>query len=206
MNSSQSLRCGVILLAAGGSRRMGQPKQLLPVQGRPLVRHVAEIVTRAVVSPVAVVLGAEAAQVEPTLAGLPVRCVVNPDWAEGMASSLRAGVAALRAEAPDLAAIVVVLADQPGLSAEHLEKLLQVQAKTGATIVASQVGEARVPPVLFGARWFSALAALTGDAGARDLLRAHRDETVVVPLADNIDLDTPEDYARYVRDRGDSQR
>lgn len=195
---AETCQCGLILLAAGASRRMGQPKQLLPIAGQPLVRHVAAQVIRGPVSPVVVVLGAAADQVAPTLSGLPVRVAVNPDWEEGLGSSIRAGLAATLAERPTLDAVIVALADQPGLPAGHLAALVERFRAGGGSIVASQVGTARVPPVLFARDWFPRLQELTGDAGARDLLREHAAATLVVPLPSNDDLDTPEDYARHV--------
>ena len=85
---------GLVLLAAGASSRMGQPKQLLPIHGKPLLRHVAEIALSAPVSPVVIVLGANAAQIKPTLDGLALHVIVNAAWRDGMASSLRAGIQA----------------------------------------------------------------------------------------------------------------
>lgn len=196
---ADSLSCGLVLLAAGGSRRMGRPKQLLPVKGRPLVRHLAELVLQAPVRPVVIVLGANAREIGPVLAGLPVHLAVNPAWNEGLGSSLRVGVEAALEQLPQLDALIIALADQPALPARHLEALIRKFHGGGCSIVASQTGADRVPPALFAARWFPALRAVTGDHGARTLLRAHPDETAVVPLENNADLDTPEDYERYTQ-------
>lgn len=192
--------CGLVLLAAGGSRRMGRPKQLLPIKGKPLVRYVAERVVRADVAPVFVVLGAEEKKIEPTLADLPIQLVVNPNWQEGMGSSLRVGVEAMLEYAPDLQAIIVALADQPGLQPDHIDKLVTRYRHGGCSLVASQSGSSRVPPVLFGREWFPRLSQLSGDAGAREFLRENRPDYAFVELADNTDLDTHEDYERYLED------
>lgn len=195
-------QCGLILLAAGGSRRMGRAKQLLPVQGQPLLRLVAERVLKAKVSPVVVVLGAEAKQIEPTLDGLSVRLAVNPNWQEGMGSSLRIGVETLLERAPGLDALIVALGDQPGLPAEHLDQLIVRYQQGRCSLVASHNGQRRMPPVLFGREWFPQLRQLTGDAGAREILKDDRPDFAEIPLADATDLDTHEDYERFLRDGG----
>lgn len=176
---------------------MGRAKQLLPIQEKPLLRFVAERLVKAAVSPVVVVLGAEAEKIVPTLAGLPVHFTVNPAWSEGMGSSLRIGVDALLDRAPQLDALIVALGDQPGLPAAHLGQLIARYRQGGCSLVASQTGPRRVPPVLFGREWFPRLRQLTGDAGAREILREERPDFASVPLEDNTDLDTPEDYTRY---------
>ena len=176
---------------------MGRPKQLLPVDGKPLLRHVVESLLTAPVSPVVVVLGAHAPAIAPTLTGLPVQIVIHPGWAEGMGSTLRMGVTALAQLEPRLQGLIVSLADQPGLTAGHLEKLLESHHQTGRSIVASTVQGRPVPPVFFSSAWVPRLRDLTGDQGARTLLQAHAAELAHVPLPDSTDLDTPEDYARF---------
>jgi len=195
---AEEFKCGLVLLAAGASRRMGRPKQLLPIDGRPLLRLVTERALRAPVSPVVVVLGAHADEIGPVLTGLPVHRVSNPEWEEGLGSSVRAGVEAALQLAPDLAGLIILPADQPELPALHLENLITRFRQGGCSLVASLTGDRRVPPVLFGAAWFDWLRQLTGDAGARDLLRENRPEFATVPLVSNADLDTPEDYDRFI--------
>jgi len=194
----EEFKCGLILLAAGASRRMGRPKQLLPVDDRPLLRLVTERALRAPVSPVVVVLGAHADEIGPVLAGLAVHPVSNPAWPEGLGSSVRTGVEAALKLTPDLEGLIILPADQPALPALHLENLIARFRLGGCSLVASLTGDRRVPPVLFGAGWFAWLRQLTGDAGARDLLREDRPEFASVPLASNADLDTPEDYDRFI--------
>jgi len=190
--------CGLVLLAAGASRRMGRPKQLLPIGGRAMIRHVVESLGEAPIAPFVVVLGAGAEDILPTLAGLPIVVVTNPRWEEGMGSSLRAGVASVLNLSPQLQGLIVALADQPGLPAPHLEKLIARYRQGGCSLVATKAGSTRVPPVLFGASWFSHLQTLAGDKGARDLLRQERPDFASVPLATITDLDTPEDYDRFL--------
>jgi molybdenum cofactor cytidylyltransferase len=177
---------------------MGRPKQLLPVNGRPLLRHVTELALRSPVAPVVVVLGAHADKIEPVLSGLPVHLIANPKWNEGLGSSVRIGVEAALRLAPDLAGLIILPADQPDLPAQHLESVIERFCQGNCSLVASLTAGQRVPPVLFGAAWFDWLRQLTGDAGARDLLREDRPEFASVPLASNADLDTPEDYNRFI--------
>lgn len=189
----------LILLAAGASTRMGRPKQLLPMYGnRPLLRHVVESALVEPVSPVIVVLGANAAQIMPCLEGLPVRIVINASWAEGMSSSLRRGIEELARIAPGADSVIIALADQPDILTGHIAKLIDVQRTTGRPIVASECEGVLGPPVLFTAGYFPALLALRGDAGARSLLQTRPDEVATVPLAALRDLDTPSDYSDYL--------
>lgn len=199
MNSPPNPPCGLILLAAGASTRMGRPKQLLPMYGgRPLLRHVVESALAEPVSPTIVVLGANAAEIAPCLHGLPVRIMVNSTWTEGMGSSLRCGLEALLASAPSIQNVIVALADQPDLPAGHLAKLIAAQRASGRSITASEFEGVRGPPVLFTAKFFPELRALAGEAGARSLLQIHAREVETVPLLGARDLDTPADYSHYL--------
>lgn len=189
--------CALILLAAGASKRMGQPKQLLPVRGKSLLRQVATVCLTAPVSPVVVVLGANSAQIAPCLDGLTARIVINPNWSEGMGTSLRFGMEHLLEDNPTLQNVVIALGDQPDLSCSLVAKLIEAQKATGRSIVASECDGVRGPPVLFTARHFPELLALRGDAGARELLKAYAEEITSVPLAARLDLDTPVDYRAY---------
>ena len=196
---ADKISCGLILLAAGASTRMGRPKQLLPMYGnRPLLRHVVESTLTEPVFPIVVVLGANTREVAPCLAGLLVRIVVNPDWAEGMGSSLRCGVEQLIATAPTIQSVIVALADQPDLPAGHFLRLIETQRITSQPIIASECEGVRGPPVLFTTKYFPALRAMRGDTGARVLLKTHANDVATVPLHAARDLDTPADYADYL--------
>ena len=196
---ADNISCALILLAAGASVRMGRPKQLLLVDGQSLLRRIAERALASPVNPVVVVLGANAAEIAPSLAGLPVRTVVNPEWAEGLGSSLRIGVELLASFAPETAGVIVTLADHPDFSVACVQKLIDAQRVTRCSIVASEHEGVRGPPVLFAAKHFPALRALRGDTGARGLLQAHASDVASVPLGPACDLDTPADYAAYLR-------
>jgi molybdenum cofactor cytidylyltransferase len=193
-------RCALILLAAGASRRMGRPKQLLPVGGgKALLRQVAEQAVAAPVSPVLVVLGSQAPEIAPSLDGLALQIVTHDRWTEGMGSSVRAAMRALEGEASAPAALIIALADQPDCTAKHLTLLIESWRNTGRSIVASIAGGELQPPVLFAAEWFPRLRELAGDTGARQLLREHAAAVATVPLSTAADLDTPADYDEYLR-------
>ena len=188
-------RFGAVILAAGASTRMGAPKQLLEHRGRPLVVHAAEAALASSAWPVVVVLGANAEKIRPALAR-PVLVAENPAWSEGMASSLRAGLTTLRQFSRALDGTVLALCDQPAFSAEIVAQLVAAHHATGRSIVAARYGGHPGAPALFLREHFSALAALTGEEGARTLINSDPSRVATVDLpALALDLDTPADYA-----------
>jgi molybdenum cofactor cytidylyltransferase len=192
----ETFRFGVMILAAGASTRMGAPKQLLELAGRPLVVHAAEAALASSAWPVVVVLGAHAEKIRPALARLPVLVAENPAWAEGMAASIRAGMTTLRQFSQQLDAALVALCDQPAFSAEVIAQLIATQRTTGRSIVAARYGGHAGAPALFLREHFPALAALTGEEGARALLNGDPGGVATVDLPGlALDLDTPADYA-----------
>lgn len=190
--------CALVLLAAGASSRMGRPKQLLPVNGQPLLRLIAERALTAPVSAVVVVLGAHAAEIAPCLNGLSVKIALNENWAEGMGSSLRVGVKVTASLTPSPRGVVIALGDQPDFSAAHVTQLIAMWRASKSSIVASEANGVLMPPALFAANHFPELLSLRGDAGARSLFQLHSREVPFVPLATACDLDTPDDYTDYL--------
>lgn len=189
-------RFGAIILAAGPSTRMGTPKQLLPVDGKPLLVRTVEAALASPAWPVIVVLGANAEQIRPALARLPVLVAENPAWTEGMASSIRSGVATLQQFSRSLDAALIALCDQPAFSAAVIERLAAAHQATGRTIVAARYAGRQGAPALFLHEHFPALAALTGEEGARALLNDDPSRVAAVELPElAFDLDTPADYA-----------
>jgi molybdenum cofactor cytidylyltransferase len=193
-----SRHVAALILAAGASSRMGRPKQLLDWGGRPLVRAAAEVALAASLNPLVVVVGNAQAQVEEALDGLPLRLIANPDYASGQSTSLRAGIAAL---GEDTDAVVVLLGDQPFVTAAIVERLVDEWHTSAAPIVAPTYAGQRGNPVLFARSIFPELLAVQGDQGARAVLAADRARVRLVgfddarPLAD---IDTPEDYERLL--------
>ncbi|MGW1179844.1 nucleotidyltransferase family protein [Streptomyces drozdowiczii] len=186
-----------LLLAAGGGRRLGgRPKALLEHRGRPLVEHAVRTLREGGCDPVHVVLGAAADEVRARadLAGCTVG--VNPEWTEGMGSSLRAGLGALADSGADAA--LVLLVDQPGIDARAVARVRAAYRDRTSLVAASYAGE-RGHPVLFGADlWADIAAGAVGDQGARAYLREHRAALRLVECSDvaqAYDIDTPADLS-----------
>ncbi len=176
---------------------MGSPKQLLRVGDETLVERAVAAAAHSRCSEVLAVVGAEAARVSEALSGSSARIVENPAWSEGLASSIRAGVAAARAAGtPD--AVLVLLADQPGVDAAAVDALIAAWDGRPDSIVASAWAGGVGAPALFGSAHLDALEALEGDRGARVLLERHAERVRRLPLeAAARDIDTPDDYERY---------
>lgn len=199
-------RVAAVILAAGGSTRMrGDAKQLLRWGDGTLVQNAAQIAARARVSEIIVVTGNRAEEVTRALAGAPARIVLNPDWASGRASSVRAGIQALSAKT---AAALFINADQPFLTPQVIDALIARYATTRAAIVAPTFEGQTGSPVLFARELFDELAALTGDVGGKAMFEKYRARMETIPIDDAraaIDLDTPEDYA-HAREMGEGER
>lgn len=196
MADPRPLAIGSIVLAAGASSRMGAPKQLLAVDGRPLLARTVEVILAAPVWPVVVVLGANADAMRPLLARYPVLIADNPTWSEGMASSIRAGITTLRQFARDLDGAVISVCDQPSLATSHLRALLDAAHAAGRSMAAARYRERLGVPAFFAREHFAALEALTGEEGARTLLNRDAGLAAAVDLPElALDLDTPADYA-----------
>lgn len=192
------MQCTGIILAGGSSSRMGRPKQLLDWGGRPLVRVSAEAALASRLSDLLVVTGAAEDQVVAALAGLALHFVHNLQYAEGQSTSLRAGIAALPSTSD---AALILLGDQPFVTAETIDQIILHWQATGAPIVAPRYQGQRGNPVLFARSIFGDLLAVSGDQGARSLLSARSAEIATVDIDDPrplIDIDTPEEYARLL--------
>jgi molybdenum cofactor cytidylyltransferase len=187
---------GGILLAAGSSSRLSQPKQLLSFRGVPLVRHVAEQALASRLACLIVVVGYRAADVGAALAGLRADLVQNPSYAGGQSTSLRCGLLAFPREP---AAALILLVDQPFVDTSLIDRLIGLYEESGALIVAPQCAGRRGNPVIFDRALFPELLAVVGDTGARDVISRHRDRLVTLELPDDHafqDVDTWDDYQR----------
>jgi molybdenum cofactor cytidylyltransferase len=190
-------RLGAIVLAAGGSARMGTTKQLLQLGGVSLVAKATDAALGSGADSVAVVLGADAERVRAQISDRPVIAPYNSEWATGMASSIRVGLAALIAADPSLDAVVVAPCDQPALSAGIISQLAEVHRKTGR-IAAARYGGRNGAPAVFGREHFTDLSTLSGDEGARRLLNSHPASVSPVDLPElGTDLDTPAAFAAW---------
>jgi molybdenum cofactor cytidylyltransferase len=185
---------GAIVLAAGASSRLGQPKQLLPYQGQSLLRRAASAAGAAVTGPVVVVVGAQAEMMYPEVAGLPVEVVQNQEWATGMGSSIRTGLQALMRADPALSGVLLLLCDQPHVQAAVLQALLETHERTQSPVVASAYGETVGVPAFFHRSFFESLLQLKGQEGARKVISAFPEVTEVPFPQGVVDVDTWADY------------
>ncbi len=191
------MRCAAVVLAAGRSTRMGSANKLLEVlRGKPLVEHVVSAATKSAAKPVIVVGGHQAEAVRAAVGAYGPTVVFNPDFADGLSTSLRAGIAALPVDAD---AAVVLLGDMPDVSAALIDRLVAaLDARPDALAAVPAFAGAWGNPVVLARAAFGDIETLSGDAGARKLLEGRADRVVVVPVDDAavaLDLDTPEALA-----------
>ena len=187
----------LVLLAAGGSTRLGSPKQLLTYGGLSLLRRAAQTALATRCRPVVVVLGSNADPITAELTHLPVQILPNPTWSQGMGGSIRLGVTAALATSPTPDAILLTLCDQPLILPESLERLLAAfdAAHRPDAIIAAAYHDTVGVPVLFGPAYFDALLTLSPDAGAKRLLQQHAAHVIPIPLPEAaVDIDTREQY------------
>jgi CTP:molybdopterin cytidylyltransferase MocA len=182
----------IVILAAGGSRRLGRPKQLLSVLGEPLLRRVVRMAVDVDPDHLIVVLGSSAYDCVPVIKDCGVDIVVNPFWESGLAGSIRLGVE--RAEEQGASSVLFLLADQPWLNSEVIGRFLErVNGQTDAIISARYDGILGAP-MMFGSDWFPQLKNLEGDQGARNLVAKEGGRVEVIDWSEGaLDLDTPED-------------
>lgn len=187
-------RIGVLILAAGASTRLGQPKQLLNVRGQPLIRYTTDVAIASDCHPIGIVLGAYADVIKPHLAGFNGYIFYNNDWSTGMASSIRSGLRNLAAIAPALEAIVLMVCDQPFVSSHLIRQLVAKHSISSYPIIASEYADILGVPALFHRIFFPNLDRLQGDIGAKAIIRQYQSHCLSVPFTEGrLDIDTPED-------------
>lgn len=185
---------GIIILAAGASRRLGQPKQNLKFKGHTLLQLAIAAALGSHCRPVIVVIGANAEELDLPDSHPDVTIVQNTNWQQGMASSLKAGLNELGGDA---AGVAVMLCDQPFVDAGLINRLLQSNEETGKAIIACKYKEVAGVPSLFDQSLFPKLMALKGDEGAKHLIKTHPADVFTIEFeAGIIDIDTGEDYLK----------
>jgi molybdenum cofactor cytidylyltransferase len=188
---------GAIILAAGGSSRFGQPKQLLPFRGESLVRRAVRAAAEAGCKRIAVVAGEQRDLIETELRETPAFVIHNSNWERGLGTSIRVGLQHLLGAHPPADAVVLLACDQPFVDARTISALVTMQEDSGKPIVASRYANAFGVPALFDRSFFAALLALPDDSGAKTLIESRGNAVAEIAFEEGaIDIDTPSDFER----------
>lgn len=203
VGQNQNAMTGVIVLAAGASSRLGRPKQLLAFDGKTLLQHALQTAKASSLHPVVLILGAAAETIQNDISDQEIHVTVNEAWQEGMASSIRCGLSAIKKISSAIEGVILMVCDQPFVSGSLLNELVATHQKTGSRVVASSYGETFGPPVFFHQSLFDELLQLTGDVGARSIVKQHANEVEIVPFPKGVfDVDTEAEYARLKMEGG----
>ncbi|RFS14738.1 NTP transferase domain-containing protein [Emticicia sp. C21] len=199
------MNTGIIILAAGASSRMGVPKQLLHIDGISLIKRITEMTMETACYPIVVVLGANRQMIRKELEHMPITIIDNPQWENGMSSSIKMGLAGSYMTYKELEAIIFLTVDMPLVSAELIQKIVEkAKGVTGNTesspdIVACKYDNQIGIPVLFKRKLFNDLLELSGDNGAKKVILANKEHTVTIDFPEGkIDLDTMEEYRNFL--------
>ncbi len=185
---------GIIILAAGASTRLGQPKQLLVYKEKTLLQHAIDTAIETRLQPVVVVLGSQASLIKKAINQQGANLVEHTTWQQGMASSMQAGLSQVLLLHPDIESIIIMLCDQPFVNSKLLLHLVEHQVISGKAIVASSYDNTLGPPVLFTRSCFKNLFALAGNEGAKKLILLYAEQVAEVCFEEGkYDIDTPND-------------
>jgi molybdenum cofactor cytidylyltransferase len=186
----------IIVLAAGASTRLGAPKQLLKYNGITLLRRTVETVLLSKTKSVHMVFGFEAEKMQLEIAGLPVDVVVNPNWRRGISTSIRSGILSLE---PNIDAAIIALCDQPKLSTDILNTLIDTYTSTRAPVVTCKYAGTIGVPAMFDRRIFTELLSLEGNLGAKKIIERYMKERIEIDfLGGEIDIDTIADQKQII--------
>ncbi len=200
----QHKKYSLIILAAGASTRMGSPKQLLQYEGQSLVARISTTATAANLGNVFIVLGAKEKLIKKEIKNHPVSLVLNPDWQEGMATSVVAGLEAALQKNENIEGVIFMVCDQPFVSSELLRVLVNVYEQTNCAIVASDYGKVIGIPAFFHKKIFPELLTLKGDVGAKFLIQKYKAERETVAFPKGIfDVDTVSEYESLIKKAND---
>ena len=193
--------CAVLMIAAGESKRMGSPKQLLVVEGETIINRMIHIVKKAVNFPTYVILGAFAETIQAQFPNLEINIVNNTHWQEGMASSIRLGLNTAKAQIPALDCVMVVLCDQPYITESTITALLQLQKEKDTPMAAAYYDDVMGTPALFHSSIFNELLSLKGDMGAKRIIQSRPEEVAKLHFEKGLlDIDTKEDYQALLKE------
>ena len=188
---------GIIILAAGSSSRMGEPKQLMMYKNKTFLQHIIAEAINANLEPVICVTGYQSDLITKSLTGMDVSIVYNPQWPEGMGSGISAGIKQLLVS--DVDSIILAVSDQPHVSADLFGTMQALKEQSGKRIVACSYAGTLGTPVLFGKDYFSQLKSLSGNQGAKNIVKLNMSDVCPVEFEKgNIDIDTKEDYENLI--------
>jgi molybdenum cofactor cytidylyltransferase len=189
----------VLLLAAGASRRMGQPKQLLPWGGNTLIEHQVHSLKK-IQNPVFVVLGSNSGLIAPLLEKLRVNIIINDNWEKGMGNSISCGMGAVVNELKSPAGVLITLLDQPLIPVGHYERMISLFSQGFQQIIVSGSKSGwKGVPALFDSYYFEELTRLDGDSGAKKIIENNPEKITAIPCKECLeDIDTPESYRKIL--------
>lgn len=199
------MNIGIVILAAGASSRMGVPKQLLHIDGISLIKRVTELAMETACYPIVVVLGANRQLIRKELERMPITIIDNPQWENGMSSSIKMGLAGSYMTYKELEAVIFLTADMPLVSVELIQKMIKKaetfteNTENSPDIVACKYNGQIGIPVLFKRKLFNDLLELSGDNGAKKVILANKEHTATIDFPEGkIDLDTIEEYRKFL--------
>jgi len=187
-------RIGIIILAAGASTRLGEPKQNLLFRGKSLLNHALAVAKESDCTPILIITGAHTFEAN-EINGSGVYVVQNPDWQKGIAASISLGVSYLQQKEPNISGVILMVCDQPYVTSTHLNQLITESIQTNKPIIACSYQDTLGTPVFFDKKYFRALCSLKGDEGAKKIIFKNLADVAYIPFpAGSIDIDTKVDY------------
>lgn len=193
------METGILILAAGNSSRLGEPKQLLKFNGKTLLRNVVEEAVK-VSESIIVVTGSGHTDIVEEIEDLEVKIVENINWNEGMGSSIKIGMIQLSNKFPEVQNVIVSVCDQPFIKASVFSDLIQIQKDSQKGIVASKYSDTLGTPVLFTKKYFEEISKLSGQEGAKKVIQKFKDDIAEMNFEKGaIDIDTQNDYQKLIQ-------
>lgn len=190
---------GVIILAAGPSSRLGEPKQKINFKGKTLLQKAVEAALHSACRPVIIILGANFEEIQGDIENEDILVYHNPQWEEGMASSIRLGIEALQKTEQSVLDVILMVCDQPFADTPLLNNMINKKATTGKEIIASSYNDTLGVPALFDKKYFSELLSLEGQEGAKKIIMKHKESVADVPFpSGGFDIDTIDDYKALI--------
>ena len=191
------MKTAILILAAGSSSRMGEPKQLLPFKQTTLLGSIIQQAKKSLATDVFCILGANAGAVKKSISSYTIETIYNPNFKEGLSASIIIGIQFLIPKNYD--SVLIMLADQPKITTNYLNKLLKVAEENPTKIIASNYEKSIGVPAIFPKKYYAKLLELSGDKGAKKLLQKLSLDIVSVKSIDLTDIDTKEDYLKFVK-------